>query len=135
MSEMPADVREHNRKLIAEFRAAGRAIPGRPLLLLTTTGAKSGREHTAPMMYVEIDGRLLVIASNAGAPEHPQWFRNLVADPKVTVEHAGEVFEATATPAGDDRDRLFGEVVERYPFFAEHQSRVARQIPVVELVR
>jgi deazaflavin-dependent oxidoreductase (nitroreductase family) len=136
VSELPADIREHNRKLIAEFRGAGGALPDRPLLLLTTTGARSGRRHTTPMMYVEIDGRLLVIASNAGAVQHPDWFRNLVADPSVTVEHAGEVYEATAVvPSGDERDRLFGEIVARYPIFAEHQSRVTRRIPVVELAR
>jgi len=136
VTEIPADIRDHNRKLVAEFRAAGRAFPGRALLLLTTTGAKSGREHTTPMMYVEIDGRLLVIASNAGAQKHPDWFRNLVAHPSVTVEHAGEEFAATAVvPSGAERDRLFREITERYPFFAEHQAGVTRQIPVVELVR
>ena len=133
---MPDDIREHNRKLIAEFRAAGGVLPERPLLLLTTIGARTGRKHTAPMMYVEIDDRLFVIASNAGAPEDPQWFRNLVADPLVTVEHAGEVYQATAVvPSGDERDRLFGEIAQRYPFFTEHQSRVTRRIPVVELAR
>jgi deazaflavin-dependent oxidoreductase (nitroreductase family) len=136
VSELPADIREHNRKLIAEFRAAGRVMPDRPLLLLTTTGVKSGRQHTAPMMYVEVDDRLLVVASNAGAPQHPDWFRNLVADPRVTVEHGGEAFEATAVvPTGAERDRLFQQIVERYPFFADHQGKVTRQIPVVELVR
>ena len=133
---LPEDMKAHNRKVIEDFRARGGAPEGRPLLLLTTIGARTGRKHTAPMMYVEIDDRLFVIASNAGAPEDPQWFRNLVADPKVTVEHAGEVYEATAVvPSGDERDRLFGEIAERYPFFAEHQSRVTRRIPVVELAR
>src|SRR6185437_7362514 len=76
MAEMPSDLQEANRKTIEEFRAAGRKFPGRALLLLTTTGAKTGQPRTNPMMYVEIDGRRLVIASNAGAPKHPDWYRN-----------------------------------------------------------
>ncbi|MET7393307.1 nitroreductase/quinone reductase family protein [Dactylosporangium sp. NPDC005572] len=136
MSEMPADVADFNRKLIAEFRAGGRRIEGRPLLLLTTTGRRTGRPHTAPMMFVRLDDRLLVIASNAGAAEHPDWFRNLAADPAVTVEVDGEEFAATARPAaGADRDDLFARISERYPFFRDHQSGAGRVIPVVELVR
>jgi F420H(2)-dependent quinone reductase len=88
------------------------------------------------MMYVEIDDRLLVVASNAGAPKDPDWFRNLVAHPQVTVEHGGEQYQATAVvPTGDERDKLFAEVVRQYAFFGEHQAGIDRKIPVVELVR
>ena len=130
------DMRERNRKLIEEFRANGRQLGERPLVLLTTTGRRTGRRRTTPMMYVRVGDRLLVIASNAGAPRHPDWYRNLVADSSVTVEVNGEEFDATAVvPTGPERDRLFAEVVEQYPFFADHQAGVERTIPVVELVR
>jgi deazaflavin-dependent oxidoreductase (nitroreductase family) len=136
---MPADMKAHNRQLIAEFRAAGRQLEDRPLLLLTTTGARGGRPHTAPMMYVPEGpdgGRLLVIASNAGAPRHPDWYFNLVAHPQVTVEVAGESYPATAVVLeGAERDRVFAAICERYPFFRDHQAGISRQIPVVALVR
>ena len=136
MSEMPSDIRAHNRQLIEEFRAGGGPPQGRALLLLTTIGARTGQPRTTPMMYVRVDDRLLVIASNAGAPADPLWYRNLVANPDVTVELGSETFPATAIPAaGEERDRLFAQIVERYPFFAEHQSRAGRTIPVVELTR
>jgi deazaflavin-dependent oxidoreductase (nitroreductase family) len=136
MAEMPKDLQEDNRNLIEEFRAAGRKLDGRALLLLTTTGARTGRARTNPMMYVEIDGRRLVIASNAGAEKHPDWYVNLVANPSVTVECDGEEYAATAAvPTGEERDRLFAEIVRRFPFFGDHQAGVARTIPVVELVR
>ncbi|WP_432829200.1 nitroreductase/quinone reductase family protein [Dactylosporangium sp. CA-092794] len=136
MTQQPSDHREYNRRLITEFRAAGRRLGGRALLLLTTTGRRSGRPYTTPLMYIRLDDRLLVIASAAGAPEHPDWYRNLVADPAVTVEVDGEQYKATATPAtGADRDALFVRIAEQYPFFTDHQNRIDRRIPIVELVR
>ena len=108
----------------------------RPLLLLTTTGAKSGQLRTKPMMYIPDGDRLLVIASNAGAPTHPDWYRNLVAYPAVTVEVGNEIFEAIAiVTEGTERQRLWTRVVELYPFFADHQAKVTRQIPVIVLER
>jgi deazaflavin-dependent oxidoreductase (nitroreductase family) len=133
MTMPPGDIREINRRTIEEFRANGRVLAGRPLLLLTTTGARSGQRHTAPMMYVRLDGRLLVIASNAGAATHPDWYRNLVADPAVTVEVDGAEYAATARPLGEERDEMFARIVAQYPFFADHQKGVDRTIPVVEL--
>jgi deazaflavin-dependent oxidoreductase (nitroreductase family) len=136
MSELPTDMRAHNRKVIEDYRAAGGPGEGRPLLLLTTTGRKSGEARTTPMMFVPDGDRLLVIASNAGAPKAPNWYENLVVDPHVTVEAPGETYQATAVPAeGDERDRLFAMICERYPFFAEHQRKAGRVIPVVALVR
>jgi len=130
----PREMQEINRKLITEFRENGRELPGRPILLLTTVGARTGQRRTTPMMFVRLDERLLVIASNAGAPKHPDWYRNLVANPAVTVEAEGRKYAATATPAkGADRDELFGRIVAQYPLFADHQSGVERTIPVVEL--
>jgi deazaflavin-dependent oxidoreductase (nitroreductase family) len=129
----PHEMHEINRKLIEEFRANGRALPGRPLLLLTTVGARTGQPRTTPMMYVRLDGRLLVIASNAGAPRHPDWYHNLVAEPAVTVEVDGAEYAATARPLDDDHDEVFARIVEQYPFFADHQQGIDRTIPVVEL--
>jgi deazaflavin-dependent oxidoreductase (nitroreductase family) len=105
---------EYNRRLIEEFRAGrlepGGPLEGRPMLLLTTTGAKTGRRHTMPLMYVLDGGRLLVIASNAGAPRHPDWYRNLSADPGVTVEFGAETYEATAAELeGEERERVWGD--------------------------
>jgi deazaflavin-dependent oxidoreductase (nitroreductase family) len=134
MVPSPHEMQEINRKLIVEFRENGRELPGRAILLLTTVGARTGERRTTPMMFVRLDGRLLVIASNAGAPKHPDWYRNLVADPAVTVEAEGREYAATATPAkGADRDELFARIVAQYPFFADHQKGVERTIPVVEL--
>jgi deazaflavin-dependent oxidoreductase (nitroreductase family) len=129
----PQKMQEINRKLIEEFRANGRALPGRPLLLLTTIGARTGQRRTTPMMYVRLGGRLLVIASNAGAPSHPHWYRNLVANPAVTVEVDGAEYAATARPLAADRDEVFARIVDQYPFFADHQKGIDRTIPVVEL--
>lgn len=133
---MPKDVKAYNAQLIEEFRRTGSAPDGRSLLLLTTTGARTGQPRTTPMMYVPDGDRLLVIASNAGAPQHPDWYRNLLANPEVTVEVAGETYQATATSlAGDDRDTTFADIAARYPFFADHQAGITRTIPVVALTR
>jgi deazaflavin-dependent oxidoreductase (nitroreductase family) len=135
MTQLPEDMAAHNRELIAQFRADGGAGE-RPLLLLTTTGRRSGQPRTTPMMYVRIGARLLVIASNAGAATDPDWYRNLVADPNVRVEFGTEHYDATAVPLeGAERERVFAQISERYPFFAEHQAQVDRTIPVVALER
>ncbi|MEV4639384.1 nitroreductase family deazaflavin-dependent oxidoreductase [Actinoplanes sp. NPDC049548] len=133
---MPEDLLAHNRQLIAQFRADdGASMQGRPLLLLTTRGRRSGQQRTSPMMYVEDEGRLLVIASNAGAADHPQWYRNLLADPSVTVELPGRTFPARATPlSGEDHERTWERIVRQFPFFADHQDKAgARRIPIVAL--
>src|SRR5882672_8463269 len=106
-------VDEFNRNLIDEFRAHDGKVTGifegAPLLLLTTTGAKSGRKHTTPLVYQQDGDRIVVFGSKGGAPSHPAWFRNLVAHPNVTVEvPGGETFEARAVVVeGPERDRLF----------------------------
>jgi len=134
---IPDDVGTYNRQLIAQYRESGGAALGdRPLLLLTTVGARSGRPHTTPMMYIPDDDRLLVVPSNAGAARHPDWFHNLVAHPRVTVEVGGETYPADAVvPDGAERDALFARIAERYPFFTDHQAKTSRVIPVVALVR
>jgi deazaflavin-dependent oxidoreductase (nitroreductase family) len=133
---IPADMKAHNKQLIEQFRAAGGAPEGRALLLLTTTGRRSGEPYTTPMMWIPDGDRLLVIASNAGAPRDPDWFRNLQTDPHVTVEITGETFETTAViPDPGERDRLWADVTSKYPFFVEHQAKAGRTIPVVILPR
>jgi deazaflavin-dependent oxidoreductase (nitroreductase family) len=134
------DMNEWNRKIIEEFRANGGKVGGQfegaPLLLLTTTGAKSGREITTPVMYLADGGRQLVFASKAGAPTNPAWYHNLVANPTVTVEVGNESFQAKAVPVtGEERDRLYAKQATLYPGFAEYQEKTTRVIPVVALER
>jgi deazaflavin-dependent oxidoreductase (nitroreductase family) len=132
------DQKEYNRQLIEQFRAAqgGGQFDGRPLLLLTTIGARTRQRRTTPMMYIPDDDRLLVVASNAGAPAHPDWYHNLVAHPQVGVEVAKETYAATASVLeGAERERPWAMIVSQYPFFAEHQAKISRQIPVVALER
>jgi len=133
-------VSDWNTKIIAEFRAnegrVGGPFQGAPMLLLTTTGRRSGERRTNPMMYMADGDRLLVFASKGGAPTDPDWYRNLVANPDVTVELGSESFQAHATVLqGDERDRLYAEQSRRYPGFAEYQRNTTRVIPVVALAR
>jgi deazaflavin-dependent oxidoreductase (nitroreductase family) len=131
---------DYNLQVIEEFRAnAGRvggSWEGRDLLLLTTTGRKSGRPYTTPMVFTRDGDRLLVYASKAGAPAHPDWYLNLVADPHVVVEVGAERYDATATPLeGEERDRAFEAQAARNPVFAGYQEKTDRVIPVVALTR
>jgi len=127
MSEM----RDFNRNVIEEFRANGGAVggpfAGAPVVLLTTTGARSGATRTNPLVALPgRDGILYVFASKGGAPSNPDWFHNLVAHPGVVVEFGEERYEAVATPVtGAERDRLF----------AEYAKATDRLIPVIELRR
>lgn len=134
------DRNDWNRQMIEEYRAnggkAGGMWEGRPLLLLTTTGAKSGQRRTSPTMYLRDGDRLLVFASKSGAPTNPDWYHNLLANPEVTVEVGPETYAATATVlSGEERDRLFAKQAELYPQFAEYQAKTTRQIPVIALER
>ncbi|MEV5894472.1 nitroreductase/quinone reductase family protein [Nonomuraea fuscirosea] len=127
-----------NQRVIAEFRAnageVGGMFAGAPLVLLTTTGARTGRRHTTPAVYLRDGERLLVFASNAGAAAHPAWYHNLRADPKVTVELGGRTFTARAAPLlGEERDRLYARQAAADPAFAAYQEGTDRVIPVVAL--
>ncbi len=133
------EVNDWNQKIIDEFRSnAGRVggpFEGTPMLLLHTTGAKSGAERVNPMVYLDLDGRRFVFASKAGHPTNPAWYHNLVANPSVRVEVGSEEYAATARPVGgDERDRIYAEQASRFPGFAEYQEKTDRVIPVVELV-
>jgi deazaflavin-dependent oxidoreductase (nitroreductase family) len=132
------DIADINRRVIERFRAGGE-IEGMHrdrIVLLTTTGARTGQRRTTPMMFHRDGGRLLVVASNVGAPKHPDWYRNLVADPRVTVEVDDETYPAVATTLGGaERARAWSMLKESYPFFADHEASTERIIPVVALTR
>jgi deazaflavin-dependent oxidoreductase (nitroreductase family) len=134
-----SDTDSWNQRIIDEFRAnqgrVGGNFEGAPVLLLHTTGARSGAERVNPMMYLEQDGRRFVFASKAGADTHPDWYFNLVANPTVTVELGAGTYTARAVPlSGAERDGIYAEQSRRYPGFAEYQQKTSRVIPVVELV-
>lgn len=132
------DIRDVNRRVIEQFRAGGEidGMHRNRIVLLTTIGARTGQRRTTPMMFHRDGGRLLVVASDVGAPKHPDWYRNLVADPRVTVEIGDETYSAmAATLEGADRARAWAMLKQSYPFFADHEASTERIIPVVALTR
>ncbi len=134
------DMHEYNRALIAEFRANGGVLSGQlaksHILLLTTTGAKSGMERVTPLGYGRDGKRIIVIAANAGAPAHPDWYRNLVAHPEVTVELGSERFAARArTAEGAERADLIARQAEIVPYLPAQQEKTTREIPLVVIER
>jgi deazaflavin-dependent oxidoreductase (nitroreductase family) len=140
MPETPPEPEDFNSRIIREFRANGGEVggpfAGAPLLLLTSTGAKSGAQRTNPMMYLADGGRLIVFASKGGAPTNPDWYHNLVAHPAATVEVGEERFAVTATVlSGAERDELYGRQSAPYPGFGEYQAKTSRTIPVIALER
>jgi len=133
------DPNAFNQGIIAEFRAnagkVGGGFAGAPMVLLTTTGAKSGNRNTTPLVCLEDGGRIIVFASKGGAPTNPAWYHNLRAHPTVTVEFGAETFEAQAAEVlGDERDALYRRQAERFPGFAEYEAKTTRRIPVVALI-
>jgi deazaflavin-dependent oxidoreductase (nitroreductase family) len=124
-----------NEPVIAAFRSNGGRVKGRkhPVILLTTIGARTGLPRVTPLNFSIDGGRLVVIASSGGAARHPDWYRNLVANPVVTIEHGEETFSAKASTATEpERTRLFDEQAALMPFFDGYRKRVkARVIPVV----
>jgi deazaflavin-dependent oxidoreductase (nitroreductase family) len=131
---------DRNLRVIQEFRQnkgkVGGNFAGAPMVLLTTTGAKTGLKRTTPLMCLPDGDRIAVFASKGGAPTHPAWYHNMRANPRVTVEYGTETFEADASfPAGAERDGLYGRQASAYPQFAEYEKRTTRKIPVVVLTR
>ena len=131
---------DFNQKVITDFRAnqgkVGGQFANRPLLLLTTTGAKSDKTYTNPLAYTKDGDRYVVIASFGGAPKNPSWYNNLVAHPEVTVEVGSERFKAKATvTTGEERQRLYDQQAKQIPAFAEYAKKTTRQIPVIVLTR
>lgn len=128
-----------NAKIIEEFRANGGRVGGQfegaPLLLLHTTGAKTGKERVHPLMYQDIgEGRVAVFASKGGAPDNPDWFHNVSADPTVEAEIGTErkPFRARIA-AGEERDQIWSKQKAEFPGFAEYEEKTDRIIPVVVL--
>ena len=129
-----------NDKIIAEFRAnAGRVggnFEGAPLLLLHTTGAKSGLERVSPMMYMQVGDSWAVFASKAGADTNPDWYHNLLANPKAQIEVGTETIDVIGRDLGDDeREPIWTAQKAAYPGFAGYERKTTRQIPVVLLSR
>jgi deazaflavin-dependent oxidoreductase (nitroreductase family) len=131
---------DFNKGIIAEFRANAGKVGGRfagaPMVLLTTTGAKSGQPHTTPLVCMPDGERIVVFASMGGAPRNPAWFHNLRTNADVTVEYGTDEFDARARiTSGAERDDLFRRQVERFPQFGEYQKNTTRTIPVIVLER
>ncbi len=131
---------DFNSAIIEEFRAHGGRVggpfQGAPLLLLTSTGAKSGAPRTTPVMYLPDGERMVIFASKAGAPTNPAWYHNLLANPVARVEVGTDSFEVSAAVAsGEERERLYERQSELYPQFADYAQKTTREIPVVVLER
>jgi len=129
-----------NKSIIDEFRAnngiVGGPFEGNTLLLLHTTGARTKTERVNPVVYLDDDNKIYVFASKAGADSDPDWYRNLVTHPKVTVELGTKTFQATAsTLPSDERTRVYAIQASLRPNFVEYEAKTTRTIPVVELVR
>jgi deazaflavin-dependent oxidoreductase (nitroreductase family) len=131
-------VSDWNDKIIEEFRAndgkVGGPFAGAPLLLLHTVGARTGKQRVNPMMYRAVDGGYAVFASKAGAPTNPDWYHNLVAQPRVSAEVGGTTLDLVARVAeGEERDRIWTAHKAAYPGFADYERKTSRQIPVIIL--
>ena len=142
MSDIPsADfMKDFNKSIVDEFRAndgkVGGQFAGANLLLLTTTGAKSGQPRLAPLAYFTIDGKLIIIGSKAGADTNPDWVHNLRANPRAHVEVGTDAYDVTSRELPKvERDGLFDKIVAAAPGFGEYQSKTSRVIPLFELVR
>ena len=129
-----------NENVIAEFRAnegrVGGSFEGAPLLLLHSTGARSGKERVTPMMYLAVDDGFAVFASKAGADTNPDWYHNLRAHPEARIEVGTETLDVTARVLDpEEREPVWEEQKRRYPGFAEYEAKTDRVIPVVVLGR
>jgi len=129
-----------NEKIIEEFRSSsgkvGGPFAGAPMALVTSKGAKSGRLHTTPLVYLQDGDRIAVFASMGGAPTNPAWYYNLKANPDATVEVGTDSYAVKAVvTSGEERDRLFRKQVSLLPQFGAYEKRTTRTIPVVALER
>ena len=131
---------DFNKQVIEEFRAnhgkVGGNFEGAPLLLLHTTGAKSGEERVSPMMYLPDGDRFLVFASKAGAPDNPDWYHNLKAHPEATIEVGDDTIDVRAEELSRaERDEKYAEQAALFPGFADYEKKTDRVIPVLALTR
>lgn len=129
-----------NNSIVDEFRSnagkVGGPFEGATLLLLTTTGAKSGQPRLNPLAYLTIDGKTIIVGSKAGAPANPHWVHNLRANPRAHVEVGTEAYDVTARELpSDERDAVFAKIVALTQVFADYQSKTSRVIPLFELQR
>jgi deazaflavin-dependent oxidoreductase (nitroreductase family) len=136
----PGAIDKLNQAVVKEFRAnqgkVGGALEGMPIVLLTMTGAKTGRTLIRPLCYSRDGDRIVIIASYGGAPKNPPWYHNLVKNPVVTVEVGAEKYKARAAQvSGAERDRLFAAQAKLMPFFNDYQQKTKRSIPVLTLTR
>lgn len=132
------DFNEFNRGVIDEFRSnagkVGGAFDGSPMILVNHTGAKSGKAYTSPLVYSRDGDAYVIIASKAGAPDDPQWFRNIVAHPDITIEVGADSIPVRARVAqGDERARLYRAQADKMPNFDEYAKATTREIPVLVL--
>ncbi len=132
------DMNDWNAKIIEEFRSnegkVGGQFEGAPILLLHSTGAKSGEERVNPIMYQSVGSDMAVFASKAGAPTNPDWYHNLKANPRATVEVGTDTVQVTARVAeADERERIWTKQKADYPGFADYEKATTREIPVVIL--
>lgn len=142
MSETPdaAYMNDFNANIVDEFRlnagVVGGPFEGRPLLLLHTTGAKSGQPRLAPLAYFNVDGKFIIIGSKAGADTNPDWVHNLRANPQAHIEVGTDAYDVVASELSrEERDELYPKVVAEAPGFGEYQAKTSRVIPLFELTR
>jgi deazaflavin-dependent oxidoreductase (nitroreductase family) len=133
-------VHDWNQSIIKEFREnkgiVGGPFAGATMLLLHHRGRKTGQERVNPLVYYDDNGRYVVFGSKGGAPDHPEWYLNLLAHPDVTIEVGTETFAVTATELrGEERDRIYAANAAMRPAFAGYQEKTDRVIPAVALVR
>ncbi len=131
---------DFNKKIIEEFRANDGKVGGHfannTLLLLHTTGARSGKERVNPLVTFEDDGRLVVVASKGGAPSHPDWYHNVLANPVVEVEYGPEKFKARASVTEEpERTELYAKMEDQMASFSDYKVKAGRVIPVITLTR
>jgi deazaflavin-dependent oxidoreductase (nitroreductase family) len=134
------DFHAFNAGVVDQFRATHGQVTGDfagwPLVLITHRGAKSGKEYTTPLVYTRDGDHVVIIASKGGAPDDPQWFRNLLANPDITVEIGADTYPARARVAeGDERERLYRAQADAMPNFDEYAAKTSRLIPVVVIER
>jgi deazaflavin-dependent oxidoreductase (nitroreductase family) len=135
-TQLPDWIRDHLRKYQETNGAEGHLWNGVPCLLLTTTGSRSGRQLTLPLIYGRDGDRYLIVASRGGAPDHPAWYKNLAAQPAVRLQVGPEKFAARArTATGAERARLWKSMTQIWPAYDEYQAKTTREIPVVVLER
>ncbi|ORV84463.1 nitroreductase family deazaflavin-dependent oxidoreductase [Mycolicibacterium iranicum] len=131
---------DFNRSIVEEFRANGGKVggpfEGGTLLLLHTTGAKSGKSRLSPLAYLMIDGKMIIVGSYAGAPKHPAWVHNLRANPKAYIEIGTEAYDVAVRELPEnERNATYPKLIELAPVFAEYQAKTTRPIPLFELTR